>query len=264
MIKNNTPFFDRSQALLEKAAKGQSSVLIVHGVRGVGQSDAVREMVSSVSTVAGGLILEGRCTAHGTRPFEPIYDIVQTLQRSASADCSPSLLSAVTARLAQAATQHSSANGPQRRLDQLGGVRDRRVNRFEDVRRLLCEVAQKRTVLVVLHDVHLADEDTLGIVEYLVRDADGGVPIIGAAAHRSTRPAFVVTLNDDMPEGRRCLRQFQAYSAVDSVAIAPLDEGGLASLIGEPALSSKLLRLTDGRPARLRALVSALPNELDD
>ncbi len=264
MMKNNTSFSDRSHALLEKAAKGQSSVLVVHGVSGVGQSDAVQTMMSGVSTVAGGLVLEGRCTAQATRPFEPIYDIVQTLQRSASADCNPVLLAAVTARLAQTATEYTGVNEPKRCLDQLGGVRDRRVNRFEDVRRLLCEVAQKRTLLVVLHDVHLADDDTRKLVDYLVRDVDGGVPIIGAAAHRSTRPSFVLTLNDDMPEGRRCLRQFQSYSVAESVAIAPLDEDGLASLMAEPALAAKLLRMTDGRPARLRALVSALPNALDD
>jgi len=264
MTKNNTSFADRSQTLLKQAADGHSGVLLVHGVSGVGQSDAVTAIKAGVSSVSGGLVLEGRCSVQAAKAFEPIHGIVGTLQLCASGDCDPGLLSAVTTRLAQVVVQLDEDGTPLRRMDQLGGIRDSRVNRYEDVRRLLCEVAQKRPTVVVVHDIHFADDDTLCLLEYLVRDINGGVPIIGASAHRSARPAMVFTVNDDTPMGRRTLRRFQTHSVVESVPIAPLDNDGLAAMLTEPVLSSKLMRLTEGRPARLRALVSALPNDLDE
>ena len=260
----NVNVAEQTKVLLERAAKGRSGVLVVHGVTGAGQADVVSNVRNAVSEVPGGLVLEGRCTGTSSIPFEPMHTIVAALQMSGPEVCDPALLSSVSSRLSHVNQEDAEPQHVRAVLDQIGGLRDRRLNHFEDLRRLLCDVAGRTTTLLMIHDVHLADEDTLGLIHFLVRDADGGVPVIGAATHRAHRPTFVLTLCDDHPRGRSLLRQFEAIRVVESTSVAPLDADDLSQLIAEPALSSKLLRITEGLPTRVRALVSVLPTELDE
>jgi len=260
----NVNVAEQTKVLLERAAKGRSGVLVVHGVTGAGQADVVSNVRNAVSEVPGGLVLEGRCTGMSSIPFEPMHSIVAALQVSGPEVCDPALLASVASRLSHVNQEVTEPQNVRAVLDQIGGLRDRRLNHFEDLRRLLCDVAGRTTTLLMIHDVHLADEDTLGLINFLVRDADGGVPVIGAATHRAHRPAFVLTLCDDHPCGRSLLRQFEAIRVVESTSVAPLDAHDLSQLMAEPVLSSKLLRITEGLPTRVRALISVLPDELDE
>ena len=247
-------FTTRLDGLLGGAtgARGASAV-VVHGASGVGQSDVVSELRQKVEQ-AGGLVLEGSCAAGPDGPFRPFQQIVRTLAQRGS----DPLRAQADTLLAGALDDTGS-----RLRDVLARVRvrDGRTNHMESVRRILADAAAAGSTLVVLHDLHAADADTVALVHYLLA-ASASSGVIGLRAGAQARPTYVLTLCDETSAGRRLLEDLRSPD-VESVAVQPLDAAGLARIVCEPAIADKLLRVTGGLPSAVRTLFEVLPDDID-
>ena len=243
---------ERLRSLLARGP-GRTPTLILHGAAGVGHGDIVTALRNELADDA--LLVEGSCSAGPAGPYRPFQHIAVALQNALDGHAQAAARSLLVGPLdsARHASQVQALLGEVR-------VRDARKNHMESVRRVLAELSTDRQLVVVVHDVHQADHDTRALVDYLLADASGSAAV-GIGAVRS-RPTLVLTLDEDSPDGRGLLDELKGRDDVECVALERLDAEGLAQVVREPAVSEKLLRVTEGLPHKVRMLAHVLPNDL--
>jgi tetratricopeptide (TPR) repeat protein len=138
-----------------------------------------------------------------------------------------------------------------------------RLRLFEAVSRFLHDVAVDRPVLVVLEDVHDADEESVALLRYLVR--------VRRAA-RSSRVSVVATTRDVEGAGPAAEAQAAVGRAGGLVLTLPgLDEDGVGRLVEHhlgsalrAGVAAALRERTDGNPFYLVELTRLLGQERGD
>ncbi|GAA0909377.1 hypothetical protein GCM10009558_097650 [Virgisporangium aurantiacum] len=204
----------------ERARSGGPAAVLVSGEAGMGKS---RLVTSAVHDLPGEpLVLVGGCLEFGAQgsPFVPFIAVVRDLVRRLGRGEVTRLLPA-----------GGSALGDW--LPDLGPAPARygRTRLLEEVLSLIGRVAQTRPVVVVVEDLHWADESTRELFAYLVRNlADAPVLLVGtlrtgelAAGHPN----------------RQLLAELGRRGEVTRIALEPLDHRHVA----------ELLATADGQPA---------------
>src|SRR6185312_1635217 len=210
------PYLERLKQCLERARAGTGKVVLIAGEAGIGKSSLVEQFVSEhrrdVRT------LWGACDALATpRVLAPVHEIAaQTL---------------LTSR---------SAARDEQTLDRL-------------FRALLEDLAQPgRASVVVLEDLHWADEATLDFVRFL-----------GRRIQRTTA-VFVVTYRDDELAPRHPVRLALGDLTGDHVVrlrLAPLSPAAVADLARASGRNAtNLHQITGGNPFFVREVL-ATPGE---
>ena len=169
--------------LLDEAVEGHQQLALVSGDAGIGKTSLVAAFAADAA--AGGCaVVWGRCWEGGGAP--PFWPWVQVLR-----SCLDHAASDVLGGLGPAATDLSQL------VPELGGRLpgpapgaasdgpDARLRLFESVGRFLSEVAGRAPLVVVLDDVHAADEGSLQLLRYLARRA-AAVPLVLVATYRIT------------------------------------------------------------------------------
>jgi class 3 adenylate cyclase len=152
-LVGRTGELDALDRLLDRAAGGPSGELVtILGDAGVGKSRLLRAFAERARERA--LVLTGGCPTYGG---------------SASAEV-----------VGQLVAQASRSGDDTRPLDLTMGTTDPR-SMFRGVRRLLETLARTRPVVVLLDDVHRAEQDLLDLVEYLHAFAGAGLLLVVAA-----------------------------------------------------------------------------------
>ena len=239
------------QSALVTAGQGGGSTALVTGEAGIGKSRLVRE-TARAARAAGFVVLTGRAVSGGVpTPFRPVAEALVSAVRSglpASPDLDP--FRPALARLIPEWRQAHAAHDES--LVFLG----------EAVLRLLRTMAPGRGCLLVLEDLHWADQETLALVEYLadnlagervlcactLRDEDGRQAAALAGHLEARGSATVLPLGRldaaavaqmalacvgaaDLPEA------IQAFVAGRADGVPFLVEEVLAGLIGQGALT---------------------------
>jgi tetratricopeptide (TPR) repeat protein len=166
-VEQGRPFVGRVQELrelraaLEEAAARQGCLLLVTGEPGIGKSRLMEELARQLPE-QGWRVLVGRCWEHGGAPaYWPWMQVV----RAAGSELLECLPSAPTAADPEAA----------------------RFQLFDAVGRFLRKVAGSGPVLVVLDDLHAADEPSLLLLRFLAQTVtDERVVLVGA--YRDAEP----------------------------------------------------------------------------
>ena len=210
------PSLERLKQCLERARAGAGKVVLVAGEAGIGKSSLVEQFVSEhrrdVRT------LWGACDALATpRVLAPVHEIA-----------------------AQTIGNSSGAARDEETVDRL-------------FRALLEDLAQPgRTSVVVLEDLHWADEATLDFVRFLGRRI------------QRTSAVFVVTYRDDELAARHPVRLALGDLTGDHIVrlrLAPLSPAAVADLAGASGRNaSNLHRITGGNPFFVREVL-ATPGE---
>jgi len=230
------------EVALAALAEGRGGAVALVGAGGVGKSRLGREALARAGR-AGFCVLTGRAVATGgSTPYRPLIEAL-----------------APWARTSGRAGVDLGAHG--RAYDVLvpdgSGGKDEPLSPVfvgEALLRLLPHVNDGRPTLLLLEDLHWADEETLAAIEYI---ADGA---------ETAQLVLVVTARDDEgPTARRTIRALAARGALRLLHLLPLDGEGTRALaelrLGQPvtpALTRLLVERAEGLPLFVEELLTAL------
>ncbi|HUR14707.1 MAG TPA: AAA family ATPase [Mycobacteriales bacterium] len=206
-------FLESLFSYADEALLGQGRVVLVAGEAGVGKTALLEAFQKRMS---GGTWAWGACDGLSTpRPLAPLHDVARELGGALltavqAGSSREDLFDALVARLA-------------------GG---------DDL------------TVVVVEDVHWADEATLDLVRFLARRV------------HELRALVLVTYRDESlgtdPMLRGALGDLASYRGTRRVALPPLSETGVAAFVkGTPHASAELYRLTGGNPYFLSEVLQA-------
>ncbi|WP_340558563.1 ATP-binding protein [Streptomyces sp. GSL17-111] len=224
------------------------AVVLVEGEAGIGKTRLVREALGHVS-VRGRTVLTGGC--HPLRepfPYGPVFELLRRLEGRLPAELNP-VCGALRPYLPELAEGLPPAPEP---------LADQRVDQhrlFRAVRALLEDVGGG---VIVVEDLHWADEGTRDLVRFLVDDPPEGLSTV-LSYRREELPGTGLPLG-------RAYRQPPGTTAV-LVPLGPLDVTGVRSMTAAltgtadvpAALAEALHAHTAGIPFVLEEVVRALP-----
>ena len=135
---------------LDEAQCGRANLVVCVGEPGIGKTRLVEELTGQARD-RGVLTVWGRtASTDGAPPYWPWWEVLRALETAGLA--SQGILADV------------AASGVEPSLEE-------RVRRFDEVARLVLGAARRRPLLVVLDDLHAADEASQLLVQYLARTA---------------------------------------------------------------------------------------------
>ena len=154
----------RLRSLVDRAVAGDPQVALVAGEAGVGKSRMVQE-VAGIARESGVRVLVGRCAELGGEglPLAPLVDMLRAVVRSIPPEDLDRCLGAARlpmARLLPELDPAARAGDPQE-----GSPRQL----LEHVLGLITRLAATRPLLIVVEDLHWADQSTLDLVAFLVQ-----------------------------------------------------------------------------------------------
>ncbi|KAF2776635.1 AAA family ATPase [Streptomyces sp. OM5714] len=228
------------------------AVVLVEGEPGIGKTRLIREALGHAS-VRGRTVLAGGC--HPLRepfPYGPVFELLRRLEGRLPSGLNP-VCGALRPYLPELGDRLPPAPEP---LADPGASRHRL---FRAVRALLDRVGG---AVVVVEDLHWADEGTRDLVRFLVDDPPAGLGVV-LSYRREELPGTGLPLG-------RAYRQPPGTTAV-LVPLGPLDVPAVrsmtAALTGNAripaALAEALHERTAGIPFVLEEVVRSLPGGLD-
>src|SRR5687767_13108400 len=170
------------QALLERldrAIGGSGSVLLVGGDAGVGKTRLVRDLKHQVSTKQI-RVIEGRCTStESSVPYAPLMNALRFRIEKGEGEAVAQMLGPLRAVLAPIFPQLEG------RSPSPDNLADRERERpFELIFSVLERLAAEEPMLLVLEDVHWADQTSLELLHHLAHRAPAFAMMI-VATYRS-------------------------------------------------------------------------------
>ncbi len=214
------------------AAAGRGSFVLVAGEAGIGKTRLVSDLISSASDA--GRVLFGRCWESTiAEPYGPVLDAFRSSSPPldfAALDL-PSVWFRELARLLPELEPllEGESSGP------LDGVRDRD-RLFEGVRAALRAMCSDRPILLVVDDIHWADETSLSLIAHVARGANDMHLLIVALSR-----------DEHFPTARQ--PQLRALEACGRrLDVRPLDSADAAELVRVMSASREL-------PARFGARI---------
>jgi DNA-binding SARP family transcriptional activator len=220
-------------------------VALVAGESGIGKTRLLAELSRRLHA-QGAVILAGRCTQETLAPFQPFLEALRHY-----------VLHAPLGHLRSAASEHGAEL--QRLLPELGrrlpglpapqavAPEIERYRLFEAVAGLLAKIASSTPLLVVLDDLHWADQPTLLLLRHLARVPDEmRVPILAAYRLGDSAPdrPLADALSDLRQERLSAQLQLTGLSVEQTAELVRASTGRLPSL----ALTRALHARTEGNP----------------
>jgi tetratricopeptide (TPR) repeat protein len=244
-------------SLLQTTARGRGSLVLLAGEPGIGKTRTCEELVRSAQQL-GMDALWGRCWEAGGAPaYWPWMQVLETLLESVPAELSRSWLgtcAATIAPLLPEAWKEPSVGAP------AGDSPSGRFEVFRCVASVLERAGRTRPILLLLDDVHGADEPSLLLLEFFARRL-AEMPIMVVAAYRDVALAAESPLSTRLPD---LLRQ----PVVRSLTVRRLDMVEVEELARNVTAQSLSLnvcltlhRLTDGNPLFLLECLRAFQLE---
>jgi DNA-binding CsgD family transcriptional regulator len=199
-------------ACLSEAMAGTGRFVLVRGEAGIGKSTVVEHFIATLPGDVTPLV--GICDGAGTpKPFGPLHDLGDSL-------------------------------GPE-----LVTLLDEHAERHAVSAWLMARLIKTQPAVVVIEDLHWADEATLELLTFLARRAEGMSLLI------------VATLREEdqlSPPVRRLLGQLASMTAMRQLAVQPLSADGVARMAATAgADAGELYRLTSGNPFFVSQVLAA-------
>ena len=257
------PFVGRSselesvKAYLADAQSGRPRLLLIGGEAGMGKTRLLRELRSTIDPAT--IVLYGHCYEDVSIPYLPFVEAVRSCleQRPNSLGALAPAEAATISRLLGKGTE-SPAEG----LSSEPAEQDQ-MRLFLAVSRLLLESAESAPLVLILDDLHWADEPSAGLLTHLVfaleeRAARQPEPFLVIATHRLAEGDVRVA---------RAIDRLKREEICDTLELGGLDEMESAELVGalgfaRPShqLVTTLLRATSGNPLFIQEAMQHLAN----
>jgi predicted ATPase len=237
------------RAALQRAAAGQPAIVVVAGEAGIGKTRLMTELLGQAGGL-GAVALSGGCLdiGDGVLAYAPMVEALRPLVDLLDPSELERVLGGARAELARLVPELGGQAMGRQAVTPLAPTR-----LFELLLGVLHRLTDQGPVLVVVEDLHWADQSTRDLLGFLVRNLRGGV-------------ALVLTYRADELHRRHPLRPF----------LAELDRGGrverlelgrlgrrelgelLAGILGKrapAALVGELLARSEGNPFFAEELV---------
>lgn len=236
------------ERVANQALKGAGGALVIRGPAGIGKT-VLLSSLRIYAHDAGAQVLSARGAQTETNWA---YGVVRQLLESSLITAEPGLRKELLRGPTGAAEGLlAGSSEPGQDLPFAGPEASFAVN--HGLYWLLANLADRRPVVLLVDDVQLADEASLGFLAFLASRVEG-LPVLLALAIRCTDPGA------DHP----LLSLILADPAVHSVSPKPLSRAGVRHLLEEglervdTALSAVCLRATAGNPFLVKELLAAL------
>jgi len=165
------PQLDQLRGALEAALSGRARLMLVAGEPGVGKTTLVEQLVSEAK-IRGAEVLWGRSyEGEIGAPYLAFAECFRGHVRGQPADEVREDLGGVAPEIATMVSEVREKFGDVPTLPRLEGSAER-LRLFEAVVAFLRATARRRPLVLVLDDLHWADEPTLLLLQYLARNLD--------------------------------------------------------------------------------------------
>jgi len=235
--------------------QGESRLLLLEGDAGIGKTRLAAELAHHAQE-SGALVLRGRCDEDPVAPFQPFSEALGRYFQSLSADeisLMPDWRLTELSRLVLRLSDYA----PPRSIDLTDPEQDR-FRFFGAVTETLHESTQRGPVLLVLDDLHWANQPTVLLLRHLLRDGEpirlGIVGLYREADVDAEHPLQTVLAD------RRTDRSVVRID-VKGLTAAAVEQLVESAPFGDVALAEQLLQLTDGNPLFLDELLRQLSYE---
>jgi tetratricopeptide (TPR) repeat protein/predicted Ser/Thr protein kinase len=207
-----------------RAVAGESHVVLIGGDAGMGKTRLVREFVEIVSS-SGATVLLGECYAEGGLPFSPFADALRILlgRPSEGAAADPvwrNQLGAGEADLFELVPEYRSFFPDLPSAPLLTPDAQRR-RLFEAYTLLLDRLAAERPVLLIVDDLHWADDASLDLLLHLAR----------RLARRRVLVVATYREHDVTPELSKTLAALERARLCNEVELEPLNAPAITAFV---------------------------------
>jgi tetratricopeptide (TPR) repeat protein len=236
--------------LVESATVGVGRFGVIVGDAGIGKTTLVSE-VRLAAELRGMDVLQAR---GGELEHDFSYGIVRQLFESRLADASADERGEMLAGSAAIANQLFEEGAP---ASEGFGPVDTSFALLHGLYWLTANLASDRSVLVLIDDLHWADEPSLRWLGYLVRRLEG-LRVLVVAALRPPEQGYETVLLTELvadPAARLILPKALSHAAVEALVRSVL------SADADETFSRACFEATGGNPLLLRALLDALASE---
>ncbi len=231
------------EAAWADAASGALRVALITGEPGIGKTTLAGELARRLHA-RGAAVLYGRCDEQALLPYGPWTEALEHHLQHLPAEESARWLALHDGALARLLPLRGAPD------DLPDGPRERHLA-FETVRAVLEETAARWPVVLVLDDLHWADDDSLALLRHLGRTAPRARMLLVAGA----RDAELT------PAGAATLAELRREGPITGVALSGLDDGAVADVVAriagaaDPDAVRRYRRRTGGNPFFLRELL---------
>jgi class 3 adenylate cyclase len=249
---------ERMRAAVDGAIEGQGRLLLVVGEPGIGKTRAAEEL-ATYATVRGARVHWGRCREdEGAPAYWPWVQAMRSYARESDPVALQWQMGGGAPEIAQLVPE--VAERQEGAPAATGETEEARFRLFDSVTTFLCNAANDRPLVLVLDDLHWADEPTLLLLKFAAREVgSSGLLIVGT--YRD------VELGRHHPLAR-VLGELAEVEAAERISLGGLDVDDVERYIGMTAggtvpagLARAVHSQTDGNPFFVGEVVRLLASE---
>jgi DNA-binding SARP family transcriptional activator len=214
----DTPLIGRGQemawlrALLADAADGHGEVAVVVGDAGVGKTRLVAELAAQVPEVSGQVLIGRSHESEQILPFGPWVDAMADVRQLVDVTWLETLPRAIRRELGRLLSELGPTD------DESAALPDY-LKLFEGVEFLLGHLADRRPTLLILEDLHWADEMSVRLLAFMARRLQAWPLLLIATVREEAlidAPLLQRTLNELKSDAHIAMRVLGSLSRADT------------------------------------------------
>jgi class 3 adenylate cyclase len=250
LVRRDEQLAALEDALLE-SRRGEGRLVVLAGEAGIGKTRLAVEVARQARRLGSAVLWGGCSEAELSLPYLPFVEAIGNHLADEDVEALAARLGPMARELSQLFPQFGDGS----RLEAPSDPGQAKLRLFEAIVSLLAMLARDRTLVLVVEDVHWADDSSRELIDHIARRLSG------------LRALAVVTYRTDELHRRHpflpTLRAWRRSDLAEVIELEPLPEGGVAEMVaaitGAETIDDDLLELlyqrSEGNPFFLEEMV---------